>query len=251
MRIRALWAEHCMDEHTKPRFLGAERINRRDFVLIFCVGLFMVSLVTAAVTAIKINTVSIFGWELLVPAGSLAFAITYLATDVISEVWGRATALMVVFAGLAMRFVILVLFLVALYAENVVGFLGVADSWTPERQQAFEGVLGSSLRINIAGVIAFGISALVDVFMFHFLHVRQEGKNLLWLRNNISTMVSQVFNSVFFIVAAFGWSMPWTAIGSLIIGQIVVKLLVAAFDTPLVYLLRNIATGRKLLDFRG
>jgi hypothetical protein len=64
-------------------------------------------------------------------------------------------------------------------------------------------------------------------------------------------MLSQVFNSVFFIVAAFGWTMPWTAIGSLIIGQIIVKLLVAAFDTPLVYLLRNLATGRKLLDFRG
>lgn len=235
----------------EDEFLGAQRFNRRDFVLFFCVGLFMVSLVVAAVTAIKIQSVSIFGLSVLVPAGSLAFAFTYLATDVISEVWGRSYALMVLVAGLALRFVMLALFVFAMYGETVIGFLGVAESWTTEHQHAFELVLGASNRVNMAGIIAFGISALADIWIFHKLRVRDAGRNRLWLRNNISTMLSQVLNSVVFIIAAFGWTMSWGAIGSLILGQIVIKLAVAVIDTPLVYILRNLALGRDILDFRG
>ncbi|MBR9825978.1 MAG: queuosine precursor transporter [Alphaproteobacteria bacterium] len=231
--------------------LGSPRINRRDFVLFFTVGLFMVSLVVAAVTAVKIQSIDIFGFVLLVPAGSLAFGLTYLATDVISEVWGRASALMVLLAGLALRFVMLLLFLYAMYGEYVFGFIGVAESWSPERQDAFLSILGSSNRINIAGMIAFAISALTDIYIFDRLRRLQAGKNRLWLRNNISTMVSQILNSTVFVIAAFGWTMGWGAIGSLILGQIVIKLAVAAIDTPLIYFLRNLALGRKLFDFRG
>lgn len=65
---------------------GSARINRRDFVLFFCVGLFMVSLVLAAITAVKIHEFQLGPLSILVPAGTLAFGLTYLATDVISEV---------------------------------------------------------------------------------------------------------------------------------------------------------------------
>ncbi len=231
--------------------LGPSRINRRDFVLFFCVGLFMVSLVVAAVTAVKIQTVSVLGFVFLVPAGSLAFGLTYLATDVVSEVWGRPSALMMLFAGLALRFVMLILFLYGMYAEDVFPFIGVAESWTAERQEDFVGIIGTSNRINIAGIIAFGVSALTDIFIFDKLRRQDLGKNRLWLRNNISTMLSQILNSIVFIVAAFGFTVGWAAIGSLILGQIVVKLLAAALDTPLIYILRNIALNRKLFDFSG
>jgi len=231
--------------------IGAERVNRRDFVLFFCVGLFMVSLVIAAVTAVKIQAIDFFGFTLLIPAGSLAFGLTYLATDVISEVWGRSYALMVLFAGLALRLVMFLLFLYAMYGEDLFPFMTVAESWTPERQAAFVQILGTSNRINFAGFVAFGVSALADIMIFHRLRQQEAGKNRLWLRNNISTMASQVLNSVVFIVMAFGWSVGWAAIGSLILGQIVIKIVVAALDTPIVYFLRNLATGRHLLDFRG
>ena len=64
-------------------------------------------------------------------------------------------------------------------------------------------------------------------------------------------MASQIFNSMIFVTVAFAGNQGWSVIGSLILGQIIVKLLVAAFDTPLVYLLRNIAEGRKLTDLTG
>ncbi|GLK52007.1 queuosine precursor transporter [Maricaulis virginensis] len=231
--------------------MNPERVTRKAFVLFFCTGLFMVSLVMAALTAIKVQVVHLGPLDVLVPAGTLAFCFTYLATDVISEVWGRGYALCVVLTGVAMRFVMAVLILYAMHLEDIAGFVSAAPSWTAERQAEFVSVFSSGIRTNFAGLVAFFVSALADVLIFHHLRQRDMGRNRLWLRNNLSTMVSQILNSTIFIAVAFGGIESWAAIGSLILGQVVVKLLAAAVDTPLVYLLRNIAEGRPLTDMRG
>tara|TARA_R110002096_G_scaffold13784_2_gene48574 strand:- start:360 stop:1082 length:723 start_codon:yes stop_codon:yes gene_type:complete len=227
------------------------RLTRKMITLIFCIGLFMVSLVLAALTAIKIQEFHFGGLSVLVPAGTVAFGLTYLATDAISEVWGRSYALCVVLVGLVMRALMVVLILYALHAENLVGFISVADSWTPERQVAFASIMGAGNRLNIAGMVAFGISASADVLIYHYFQKRDAGKNRLWFRNNISTMISQMLNSMIFISVGFLGTVPLAAIGSLIMGQVLVKIMVAAFDTPAIYLIRNFAEGRRLLDLRG
>lgn len=231
--------------------LDPDRLTRKTVVLFFCTGLFMVSLVLAALTAVKVHEFHFGAFSVLVPAGTLAFCLTYLATDVISEVWGRGYALAVVVSGVVMRFVMAALILYAVHLEDVAGFVTNAASWTPEREEAFVALYSAANRINLAGVAAFAISALADVLIFHQMRQRDAGRNRLWLRNNLSTMVSQVLNSTIFITVAFFGVMTWSAIGSLILGQVLVKVMVAAFDTPLVYLLRNIAQGRDLFDMRG
>lgn len=227
------------------------RVTRKAFVLFLCCGLFMVSLVIAALTAIKIHEFALGPVTLLVPAGTLAFALTYVATDVVTEVWGRGWALCLVFSGLIMRVVMAVLLLYAMHLEDAVGFVSAGANWTAERQAEFVSVFGSSNRTNFAGMVAFGITAVADVLIFQFLRERQQGKNRLWLRNNVSTIVSQIFNSAIFITVAFAGLVPWGAVMALIGGQVFVKILVSAFDTPLVYLLRNLAEGRRLTDIRG
>ncbi|MEA1943554.1 MAG: queuosine precursor transporter [Pseudomonadota bacterium] len=146
-------------------------------MLFFCTGLFMVSLVLAALTAIKVHVLQLGPLSVLVPAGTLAFSMTYLATDVISEVWGRGYALSVVLTGVIMRFVMLALLLYALYLEDVAGFVTAAPSWTPEREAEFVSVFVSGLRANLAGIVAFGVSALADVLIFHHLRRRDQGRN--------------------------------------------------------------------------
>lgn len=240
-----------MDDTDTFSGMNPERVTRKAFVLFFCTGLFMVSLVMAALTAIKVQVIHLGPLDVLVPAGTLAFCLTYLATDVISEVWGRGYALCVVLTGVAMRFVMAVLILYAMHLEDIAGFVSAAPSWTAERQAEFVSVFSSGIRTNFAGLVAFFVSALADVLIFHHLRQRDMGRNRLWLRNNLSTMVSQILNSTIFITVAFGGIESWAAIGSLILGQVVVKLLAAAVDTPLVYLLRNIAEGRPLTDMRG
>ncbi|MEN0653612.1 MULTISPECIES: queuosine precursor transporter [Hyphobacterium] len=225
--------------------------GRAAFVFIFCVSLFIACLISAAVLAVKPIAFNLFGFGLLVPVGTFAFALTFTATDVISEVWGRKMATHVVISGLIIRLVVFGLFAMGLTIETWVPWVGPADYWTAENEAAFEFVLASSNRTNIAGMAAFGLSALTDVFIYHYLRERDRGKNRLWWRNNVSTIIAQIVNSVIFITVAFGGVVSLAALFSLILGQVAFKILTAGLDTPLVYILRNFATGRKLLDFRG
>tara|TARA_R110002073_G_scaffold34716_4_gene102553 strand:+ start:1341 stop:2063 length:723 start_codon:yes stop_codon:yes gene_type:complete len=240
-----------MDDKSEQSLHLDVRLTRKTVTLFFCIGLFMVSLVIAALTSVKLEQFHIGGLTVLIPAGTIAFGLTYLATDAISEVWGRSYALCVVLVGMVMRVLMMVLILYALYAEQVFPFISPTEGWTEERQAAFVSVFQAGNRLNIAGMLAFGISASTDVLIFHYFQKRDAGKNRLWFRNNVSTIASQMLNSIIFICTGFLGTVPLAAIGSLILGQIVVKILVAAFDTPAIYLIRNFAEGRRLLDFRG
>jgi uncharacterized integral membrane protein (TIGR00697 family) len=108
--------------------------------------------------------------------------------------------------------------------------------WPPAsfwpHQQAYETILGSSTRIIVASLIAYLLSQYHDVWAFH-IWKRFTGDRFLWLRNNASTMISQLFDSVVFITIAFYGIMPLLP---LIVGQWVVKAGIALLDTPLVYL---------------
>ncbi len=147
------------------------------------------SLVLAAVMASKIIVVG----PLVVPAGVLAYCLTFLVTDVISEIWGKERAQTVVMGG----FVALVLVFV---------LTGISILWPPApfwpHQQAYETILGSSARIMVASLIAYIVSQYHDVWAFHFWK-RLTGDRFLWFRNNASTIVSQLVDSVVFITIAF------------------------------------------------
>ena len=178
------------------------------------------SLVLAAVLASKIIAIG----PLVVPAGVLAYSLTFLVTDVIGEVWGKQRAQAVVVGG----FITLVL---------VFALTGISIFWPPAtfwpHQRAYETILGSSARIMIASLIAYLFSQYHDVWAFSFLR-RLTTERFLWLRNNVSTTVSQLLDSVIFITIAFYGVMPLVP---LILGQWVVKVGIALLDTPLVYLL--------------
>ena len=239
------------DGQNQSEHLAIPQGGHAAFVFIFCVGLFIACLVSAAVLAVKPIAFNLFGFGLLVPIGTFAFALTYTATDVISEVWGRKLATAVILTGLIIRLIVFGLFAMGLTVESWTPWIGPADYWTPENEAAFEFVLAGSNRINFAGMVAFGLSAMTDVYVYHYFRQRDAGKNRLWWRNNVSTIVAQVVNSTLFITVAFGGLVSWAALASLILGQVMFKILTAVVDTPLVYILRNRATGRKLFDFTG
>lgn len=226
-------------------------VSRRGNILFFCITLFITCLLGAVITSFKVQTYDVFGWVILIPAGTILFSLCYLATDVISEVWGRAYAFRVVLLGILMRLIILLYFYFAISAETWFGSIGVAPFWTPEQQEAYASVLGGSQRIIIAGFVSFFVSSIIDVFIFHTFKQRDLGKNRLWFRNNFSTIVSQVINSLIFVSLAFGAVATIGQILSLIAGQVFVKVLMAFLDTPLIYVLRNYAMNRKLTDFSG
>lgn len=191
--------------------------ERKAFTLL--TGLFISSLVIAAVVASKI--INIFGFY--APAGVIAYSVTFIVSDIISEIWGKERANEVIHCG----FIALVSAIVLSWA---------ALHWTPapfwHGQEGFASVLSNTPRIVLASLVAYMVSQTHDVWLFHLLR-RLTGGSHLWLRNNVSTAVSQLIDSVIFVTIAFYGIMP---VGEIILGQWFAKIVIAMLDTPFVYM---------------
>ncbi|MGD8368670.1 MAG: queuosine precursor transporter [Desulfobacterales bacterium] len=193
--------------------------NKYDRAFIVLLSIFAGSITIASVLAGKI--IGVFG--LYVPAGVLAYSITFVCTDVISEIWGKEQAKLAVLGGFAALIVVLVLVQIGLLWPK-------APFWPHE--EAFDTVLGATPRIIVASFVAYLVSQYHDVWAFHFWKNLTGGRHL-WLRNNLSTAASQLLDSVVFITIAFFGVMP---VWPLIIGQWIIKFAIAALDTPVVYM---------------
>lgn len=194
-------------------------------------GVFVMTLVTANVCAGKIVSFGSF----TVPAAVVAYPLTFLMTDVIGELWGREEANATVRLGFFCQLLSSLLILLAIR-------LPVAPF--ADNQLAFQSVLGNTLRVFVASMLAYLVSQSVDVFLFHRLkdrwiakHGVEEAAGGRFIRNNLSTMTSQLIDTVIFITVAFAGSVP--NLGAMILGQYLIKLIYAILDTPFFYLLTN------------
>jgi len=134
--------------------------------------------------------------------GALLFPFTFLLTDILSEKYSKEEVLSVVKYGI----------LIAVIPTIII----------------------SDWRIALASIFTFYIVQQMDIKIFHYLKTRFESK--WWLRNNVSTMISSFFDTVLFFMLAFAFIMPFDLIVKLIIGDYLVKLVLALLDTPLFYL---------------
>ncbi len=184
---------------------------------------FTTFLVVANIIATKIVTLG--NWS--VSVSFIAYPLTFLVTDTISEVYGRRTVTVVVWTGFALSLLVVLL-------TYVGGIIPAASFW--EGQQAYDDILGSVPRIVLASMVAYLISQNNDVILFHVLKRVTKDKHL-WLRNNGSTIVSQALDSAVFVSIAFAGTVPGGVLWELIYVQYVIKLGIAALDTPLVYAL--------------
>ncbi|NLN17772.1 MAG: queuosine precursor transporter [Firmicutes bacterium] len=183
---------------------------------------FITSLLTSNVIAGKV--VLLFGY-LTVPAAVLAYALTFLATDVINELYGKETANEIVRIG----------FLAQLLAAGLIylATLMPVAPFMPEMQDAFLAVLGQNWRFVLASLTAYAVSQTHDVYAFHYWRRLTKSKHK-WIRNNMSTLVSQILDTAIFITIAFWGQVP--NLGEMIISQYVVKAVLALIDTPFFYL---------------
>jgi uncharacterized integral membrane protein (TIGR00697 family) len=203
-------------------------------------ALFITALVTAQLIAVKLLVVPYPGWvpligtSVLVPAGVIAYALTFFASDCYAELYGRRPAQIMVNVGFAMNFVMLALVWIA---------IELPGSRAGANPAAFANVLSLSTNIVIGSLAAYIVSQNWDVIAFHGIGERTEGR-YLWLRNIGSTATSQLIDTVIFVLIAFagvpvvlgiGQALPGNVLIELIVGQYIIKLLIAVFDTPFVY----------------
>ena len=192
-------------------------MSRRRTARTALVALFVTALVTAQLTASKVLAVPLpvsvgpVGSTVFLPGAALAYALTFFASDCYAELYGKRDAQVLVNVGFVMNFVLLALV------------------WS---------------TILVAGsLLAYVVSQNWDVLVFHALRDRTEG-SYLWLRNIGSTATSQAIDTVLFVSIAFfaaptllgtGQALPVSVLVALVVGQYLLKLLIALVDTPFVY----------------
>lgn len=188
------------------------------------IGLFAwipLSVMMANVQVIKL--VDLFG--IGATLGNIVYATGFLVTDILSENHGKKEATQAVWIGF---FSLLAMTLIMTLALK---FTPSADDFA---QPALETIFTVMPRLAFASMVAYLLSQGHDVWAFHFWKKRTQGK-WLWLRNNASTMVSQLLDSVVFTTLAFYGTVPTNVFWQLVISTYVLKFVVAALDTPFVY----------------
>ena len=206
--------------------------HRRLAVLlsIFSAALVAANLIGSKVTVILGVSVSV---------GIFAYPLTFLITDIVSEVHGRKWAQNFVWGGLIAQLLVLVLILIALAMPASERFAIEAE---------YQEVFKQSARIIAASLTAFLVSQSLDVWVFHKIKERAKGR-FLWLRNNLSTILSQLVDTMLFMYLAFWHAFPKMTTGfvfSLAMTYWGLKILFALIDTPFVYLgVRWLRGGKK------
>lgn len=200
--------------------------------MIFAVSLVISNVVTAKLFA---TGMTLFGVPVTLPGAALCYAITFLMTDVIGELWGKAEANRTVRWGFVAQVMASVLILLTQHLPAA----------SAEVQEAYNALLGQNWIFVIGSMVAYFCSQSWDVFFFHRIREKLNAdQRKRWIWNNASTMTSQIIDTVMFIGISFGIGFGWlwipemrTQLLAMMVGQYALKFILAALDTPLFYLM--------------
>ena len=211
---------------------------RHDRIFLFLAAFFIASLLIANIITFKLFSVGmpgdfrLFGQTgVVLAAGIIPYPVTFLATDLLSELYGRKRAATVVWAGFWVSLYVLLVLRIGAWVEPV----GTEVRSAEEVQALYVGVFGQSSRAIVASMVAYLVAQLLDVRLFHFWK-RVTGGRYLWIRNNGSTMVSQLMDTVLVVTILFWGQLSGGMIVQVIVASYLFKLLFALIDTPFFYL---------------
>ncbi|MGN1009182.1 MAG: queuosine precursor transporter [Butyricicoccus sp.] len=177
--------------------------------------------------------VDAFGMEMTL--GNILFATTFLVTDILSETEGKQAAQKSVWVGIATSIL----------------FILVSQSWLQYQVSAndfafpaFRQIFSNTPRMMLASLAVYAIAQVFDVWMYHFwwnLTTQKYGdsRRFLWLRNNGSTLLSQLLNTVLFTGFAFWGTYDMPTLLSIALSSYVIFIVTSLADTPVVYLARR------------
>ena len=204
-------------------------------IYLYLGALFITSLVVSNLIFQKffywnpLGDIKIFGAPIFeISVGILPYPITFLITDLISEIFGKRKANQIVVAGIFASFFSLAI----VYIADAVP----ATEWSPVSNSMFSAVFGNTIVAVFASMMAYLLAQFVDIQLYHFWKKLTKGK-YLWLRNNFSTFSSQFIDTftVVLLLCVFG-EIPWELFYGLVIAGFIFKIFIAFLDTPLLYL---------------
>lgn len=213
--------------------LKDQRVAQRIYLLL--AALFITSLVVSNLIFQKFFYwypfhIEIFGTKLFeLSVGILPYPLTFLITDIISEIYGKKKANQVVVVGI---FASLFSLLIVLVSNAV-----PATTWSPVSDNLFTTVFGSTAIAVTASMMAYLFAQFIDIQIYHFWKRLTNGKHL-WLRNNGSTFSSQFIDTLTILVLLCSFEIiAWDKFWGLLVSGILFKWIIALCDTPFMYLL--------------
>lgn len=213
--------------------LKDQRVAQRIYLLL--AALFITSLVVSNLIFQKFFYwypfhIEIYGTKLFeLSVGILPYPLTFLITDIISEIYGKKKANQVVVIGI---FASLFSLLIVLVSNAV-----PATTWSPVSDNLFTTVFGSTAIAVTASMMAYLFAQFIDIQIYHFWKRLTKGKHL-WLRNNGSTFSSQFIDTFTILTLLCSFEIiAWDKFYGLLISGVIFKWFVALCDTPFMYLL--------------
>lgn len=192
-------------------------------------GLFIwIPIATIVANIQVIQTIELFG--LAATLGNIVYASSFLVTDILNEIYGRKEANKAVWIGFFSLITMTLLMNLALLFEPLQG-----DDFSGISHESLSTIFSLMPRIVVASLMAYLVSQRHDVWSYQFWKKKFPGKKKIWLRNNLSTMVSQLLDSVIFTLVAFLGKYGAEILFEIFITTYVLKLLVALADTPFIY----------------
>lgn len=188
--------------------------------------LIYISLATIISNIETIKLVNLFGIESTL--GTVLYGSTFLATDILNEKYGKQYAIKALLVGfVAMITMVVITSLMLLYEPSPSDFAN----------ESLEVIFDLNIRITIASILGFITSQLIDTCLYDWL---KKQKKQLWIRNNISTIVSQFIDTIIFVVIVYVGKVSFNTLVSIIVSMYIFKFVIAIFDTPFMYLSKKI-----------
>ncbi len=197
-------------------------------------GLFIACLLTANTIAVKLVLVG----GAVVPVAVIVFPISYIVGDVLTEVWGYGAARRVIWLGFACNAIMVA-------AIWLGGQIPAAPFW--QGQAAWDEIFGQTPRILLASFVAYLGGEFANSFVLAKMKVATGGR-WLWARTIGSTIVGQALDTAVFVAIAFSGHVPAGALGGIMFGQWLVKVVYEIAATPLTYAVVGWLKAREHID---
>jgi uncharacterized integral membrane protein (TIGR00697 family) len=168
--------------------------------------------------------------------GVLLWPLEFVMTDIVNEYYGPRAVKRISFTAVILISYAFLMFYAAIHVPPADFWLGSqVKNGIPDMQNAFNGVFGQGMRIIVGSLVAFLVSQLVDVAVFHRIK-RMTGEKHMWLRATGSTLVSQLVDSYIVLFIAFSGVFTWQQILAIGIMNYMYKFVMAILLTPVIYL---------------
>lgn len=207
------------------------------------IGFIVLSVIAANLQVNKAIIFDIFGFELEATLGNVMFGGVFLATDLLSEIYGKKVALKAVYISIFANISFIIVMFISTLFESLDYTMEYSNAIDLFFKINFDTFLetGGAFKAVLVGNLVYLVSQSLDVHVYQKLKDRFTGYKLLFIRNNGSTIVSQAVDS---ILVTIGFAMvgifPFSWVGGIIITTIAIKYMIAVIDTPFLYLMARI-----------